>query len=268
MVLGPQAIGFSRRWPLHCRKRIRYLSGSTDPPRFVNIVDNTDLLSKIPLADVRTFSFIAHVDHGKSSLSSRLLELTGNLGSEAQKMSWNAAMRTKGDSNTQVHDDSPASENKMMLDDSGKEQIDLLDRLAVERQRGITVKATTASMLYPHPSAVGPEKVLLINMVDTPGHSDFGREVSRSLSFVQGAVLLLDAAQGIQAQTWSVYEKVKALPNPPELLLALTKVDLQAAKPIDVSLSVAEWLDWEDPDDIVLTSARNRLGVKEILDAV
>jgi GTP-binding protein LepA len=82
-----------------------------------------------------------------------------------------------------------------------KEQIDLLDTLSVERERGITVKATTASMLYPHPSAKGPEGVLLLNMIDTPGHADFGREVARSLSFVQGAVLLLDSAQGIQAQS-------------------------------------------------------------------
>lgn len=100
------------------------------------------------------------------------------------------------------------------------------------------------------------------------GHADFGLEVTRSLSFVQGAVLLLDAAQGIQAQTWSVYEKVKALPNPPELLMALTKVDLEAARPIHVALQIAEWLDWDDPDNIIYTSARSRLGIKDVLDAV
>jgi len=93
-------------------------------------------------------------------------------------------------------------------------------------------------------------------------------EVTRSLSFVQGAVLLLDATQGIQAQTWSVYEKVQSLANPPALLIALTKVDLDSARPINVALSVSEWLNWDDPDSILLTSARNRLGVKELLDAV
>jgi hypothetical protein len=81
---------------------------------------------------------------------------------------------------------------------SDKEQIELLDTLSVERERGITVKASTATMLYPHPSAIGPEGVLLINCIDCPGHSDFSSEVARSLTFVQGAVLLLDAAQGIQ----------------------------------------------------------------------
>lgn len=100
------------------------------------------------------------------------------------------------------------------------------------------------------------------------GHVDFGREVSRSLSFVQGAVLLLDAAQGIQAQTWSVVEKSRSLPNPPTILIALTKVDLPSARPIHVALSVAEWLNYDDPDDILLTSARSRIGVKAVLDAV
>lgn len=262
-MLTRKLIGFIRPRQAFKPRAFRYQSSKAEPFRAANIVDNTDLLDAIPLEDIRTFSFIAHVDHGKSSLSSRVLELAGNLGREAQLLAWNAATRSE------QPDLGVVGRNTDHQDiNSGKEQIELLDRLAVERERGITVKASTASMLYPHQSAVGPEKLLLINMVDTPGHVDFGREVSRSLSFVQGAVLLLDAAQGIQAQTWSVYEKVKALPNPPELLLALTKVDLQSAKPIDVSLSVAEWLEWEDPDDIVLTSARDRIGVKEILDAV
>jgi GTP-binding protein LepA len=81
-----------------------------------------------------------------------------------------------------------------------KELIEMLDTLSVERERGITVKASTATMLYPHPSAVGPEGVLLINCIDCPGHSDFSSEVARSLNFVQGAVLLLDATQGIQVR--------------------------------------------------------------------
>jgi len=153
---------------------------------------------------------------------------------------------------------------------SGKERIELLDSLSVERERGITVKASTATMLYRHPSAVGPSGVLLLNLYDTPGHADFGLEVSRSLSFVQGAVLLLDAAQGIQAQTLSVYDKLLSLPSPrPVLLIALTKTDLESARPIHVALTVSEWLgEGLDPDSIVLTSARNRMGVKKLLDTV
>ena len=151
----------------------------------------------------------------------------------------------------------------------GKEQFQLLDTLSVEQQRGITVKASAATMLYPHPSAVGPTGMLLLNMTDTPGHVDFGREVARSLSFVQGAVLLLDASQGIQAQTWTVYDKAKSMPdNPPELILALTKVDLENARPIDVALQVSEWLDYDDPDIIILTSARSRYGIREVLDRI
>jgi translation elongation factor EF-4 len=235
------------------------------------------------MEDVRTFCFIAHVDHGKSSLSSRLLEITGNLGLEAQKSAWNIALEQERHGKIEYSDDNDHSSSSSSKNNnesngnetiqqiqsisSGKEHIEMLDTLAVEQQRGITVKASTATMLYPHLSAVGPEKTLLLNIFDSPGHVDFGREVSRSLCFVQGAILLLDASQGIQAQTWSVYEKAKALPKPPTVLIALTKIDLPAARPIHVSLSVSEWLDF-DPDEIVMTSARNRVGVKPLLDLI
>lgn len=267
-------ISLIRRRPFHRFQKptnsfaavIRLLS-SVPPSRLVSILEDQDLLPKIPLEDVRNFCFIAHVDHGKSSLSSRLLELTGNLGQEEQVAAWKISQKqqTSGDGEFST-DYADGAEDAIA--NSSKERINLLDTLAVEQQRGITVKASTATMLYRHPSAVGPTGTLLINMYDTPGHSDFGREVSRSLSFVQGAVLLLDATQGIQAQTWSVYEKVKALSNPPKLLIALTKVDLPSARPIHVSLTVSEWLHWEDPDDIIFTSSRHRIGVKDVLDAV
>jgi GTP-binding protein LepA len=216
-----------------------------------------ELMETIPLEDVRNFCFIAHIDHGKSSLASRLLELTGNLGPDAQKVAQEAAYGEK------VAGSIPQPQSNRQ-----KEQIWTLDTLSVEKERGITVKASAATMLYPHASALGPSGVILLNMVDTPGHVDFGREVSRSLTFVDGAVLLLDATQGIQAQTWSVYEKVKSLEKPPALLLALTKVDLDAARPIHVALTVSEWLNWDDPDSIIITSARNRVGITEVLDAV
>jgi len=245
---------------------LRYFSSIEDKftkgPQLLSIVENQDLLKDIPLQDVRNFCFIAHVDHGKSSLSSRILELVGNLGRKSQKVAWKVAGEQElgqfnNNEDVQVDDNS-----------SSKEHIESLDTLDVERQRGITVKASTATMLYPHPSAVGPTGALLLNLYDTPGHVDFGREVVRSLAFVQGAVLLLDATQGIQAQTWSVYEKVMALPNRPELLIALTKVDLDSARPIHVALTVSEWLNWEDPDSIIHTSARNRFGIRNLLDSI
>jgi GTP-binding protein LepA len=158
------------------------------PSKLISIEKNQEILNRIPLEDVRNFCFIAHVDHGKSSLSSRLLEITGNMGTESQQFALETAKRRiTGDASDITN---TVGTKKAPKDD--KEQIDLLDTLSVERERGITVKATTASMLHTYPSAKGPEGVLLLNMVDTPGHADFGREMARSLSFVQGAVLLLD----------------------------------------------------------------------------
>ena len=206
------------------------------PETLVSILDDNyqEMIDRIPLQDVRNFCFIAHVDHGKSSLSSRLLEITGNNGRENQKIALESArnninaLDNDGTSTTTSSSSSSSDDSSSCNNDQPdeKEQIQLLDTLAVERERGITVKASAASMLYPHPSAVGPDGVILLNCVDTPGHSDFSSEVARSLSFVQGAVLLLDAAQGIQAQTWTVYEKAKSMTNPPEVILALTKIDL------------------------------------------
>jgi elongation factor 4 len=225
-----------------------------DTPRLVSILEDRHLLKDIPLEDVRNFCFIAHVDHGKSSLSSRILESKGNLGKDKQQFAWRMARGLA------------TADDQEIIDT--KETIGMLDSMAVEQERGITVKASSAALLYPHPSAVGPTGLLLVNMYDTPGHVDFGREVTRSLCFVQGAVLLLDATQGMQAQTWSVYEKAKSLPHPPHILLALTKVDLDSARPVNVALSACEWLQWDDPDTILLTSARNRIGIKEVLDRV
>ena len=127
----------------------------------VSITENEDLIAQIPLEDVRNFCFIAHIDHGKSSLSSRILELTGNLGKDSQKLAWEKAISENNESIT--------TEKKKTVSADAKEKIELLDTLAVEQQRGITVKASTASMLYRHPSAVGPAGVLLVNMFDLPG---------------------------------------------------------------------------------------------------
>lgn len=187
------------------------------------------------------------------------------MGIDSQKFALETARKIAAGENPK---DMALTPNAIKPKEDQKEQINLLDTLTVERERGITVKATTASMLYPHPSAVGPEGVLLLNMIDTPGHADFGREVVRSLSFVQGAILLLDATQGIQAQTWTVHEKSRSMEEPPELILALTKIDLDAARPIHVALSVSEWLGLDDPDSIIPTSARNRIGIVDLLDAV
>jgi GTP-binding protein LepA len=292
-----------------------------DDRMLISIQEHLHLLDKIPLEDVRSFCFVAHVDAGKSSLSSRVLELAGNLGRDSQIAALLSASHSSsggGGGSGGGHDAAsgsisaaagvganannngapnrggesvglPSSPSSSFI--KQKEQIELLDTLKVEQQRGITVKASAATMLYPHPSAVGPTGLLLLNLYDTPGHVDFGSEVTRSLCFVEGAVLLLDATRGIQAQTWSVRDKARALKLP--LLVALTKVDLEAARPEHVALSAAEWLTTTadannderdegivgrsnggddsgsiDPDRIILTSARSRIGIRTLLDAI
>jgi GTP-binding protein LepA len=218
-------------------------------------------MESIPLEDVRNFCIVAHVDHGKSSLASRILELTGNLGVEQQWTAMEYAGLIERYKKPQLH------AHKSVVTAADKEQIELLDTLAVERERGITVKASAATMLYPHPSAKGPNGVLLLNLIDTPGHIDFGTEVTRTLSCVQGAVLLFDAAQGPQAQSISVHEKAKKMDNVKAIIPVLTKVDLPAARTLDVALSVSELFEI-DPDKILHTSARSRIGISDVLDAV
>lgn len=232
--------------------------GKIFPP---SILKDYSILAEIPLEDVRNFSIIAHIDHGKSSLSSRVLELTGNLGPEQQ---WTALEHANLDSQFTNPNSLSAKGNEEL---AKKEQIELLDTLSVEKERGITVKASAATMLYKHKSAKGKHGLLLLNMVDTPGHVDFGTEVSRSLSCVQGTVLLFDAAQGPQAQSLSVFEKAKRLENVQSIIPVLTKIDLPSAKPIDVALSVSDLFGF-DPDEILETSARSRIGISDLLEKV
>jgi GTP-binding protein LepA len=233
--------------------------------RPISIVRDLNLVRDIPLEDVRNFCFIAHIDHGKSSLASRVLELTGNLGIAQQ---WTGIKHAKMSDKYHFNEDDLAiHQEDEVKNESKREQIDLLDTLNVEKQRGITVKASAASMLYPHPSAKGPHGVLLLNMVDTPGHVDFGTEVTRTLSSVQGAVLLFDAVQGPQAQSLSVHEKAKQMSNVQAIIPVLTKVDLPNSRSLDVTLSVSELFGF-DPDGVLLTSARSRIGVGNVIEQV
>lgn len=136
------------------------MSSIQENGKLVSILDDRDLLTQIPLEDVRNFCFVAHIDHGKSSLSSRVLELCGNLGPAAQQQVWQAATGKVLETTTATGD----------INANNKERIEALDTLSVEQERGITVKASTATMLYKHPAAVGPTGTLLLNMYDTPGH--------------------------------------------------------------------------------------------------
>lgn len=172
---------------------------------------------------IRNFAILAHVDHGKSTLADRMLELTGTIA---------------GNKNKQV-----------------------MDKLNVERERGITVKAQTSAMIWKH----GDDgKEYLLNFIDTPGHSDFSYEVSRSLSACQSAILLVDACQGIQAQT--VANFYQAFGQNLDIIPILNKIDLPASDVEKCTTELREAFDIND--DCIQISAKTGFGVKNVLDAV
>lgn len=179
------------------------------------------LLARFHPELVRNFSIIAHIDHGKSTLADCLLVKTGTISEKDSKSS-----------------------------------PQMLDTLKVERDRGITVKAQTASMLH---------RGHLLNLIDTPGHVDFSYEVVRSLSACQGALLLVDSTQGVQAQTLSTAKAAAAAGL--TLVPVVTKIDLPHANVDEAILSVATTFDL-DPDDVIPTSAKTKLGIHEVLDAI
>lgn len=172
---------------------------------------------------IRNFSIIAHIDHGKSTLADRLLEITGTI--------------------------STRHKNEQFL-----------DKLQVERERGITVKAQTASLFYEYEGTT-----YLLNLIDTPGHVDFNYEVSRSLAACQSALLLVDAAQGIQAQTMANF--YLAFDQDLTIIPILNKIDLPNADIPRVSNEMKAAFDI-DPEDIILASAKNGIGLQDILKAL
>ena len=179
-------------------------------------------IAKIPLERFRNFCIVAHVDHGKSTLSDRLLEITGT------------------------------------IEPGGKKQF--LDKLDVERERGITVKAQTCSMIYNYKG-----EDYLLHLVDTPGHVDFRAEVSRSYASCGGAIILVDASQGVQAQT--VANFYLAFSQGLELLPVINKVDLPSADSKRTMRQIKDTFEL-DADNAVLVSAKTGLNVKNVLPAV
>ncbi|WP_345480513.1 translation elongation factor 4 [Amnibacterium soli] len=174
-------------------------------------------------ARIRNFCIIAHIDHGKSTLADRMLGITG-----------------------------------IVSDRDARAQY--LDRMDIERERGITIKSQAVRM----PWQVGDD-VFALNMIDTPGHVDFTYEVSRSLAACEGAILLVDAAQGIEAQTLA--NLYLALENDLEIIPVLNKIDLPAADPEKYAAELANLIGG-DPADVLRVSGKTGMGVEDLLDRV
>lgn len=179
-------------------------------------------------AFIRNFCIIAHIDHGKSTLADRMLGITGVVSDRDMRAQY-------------------------------------LDRMDIERERGITIKSQAVRMPWALPSVSGQQQTYALNMIDTPGHVDFTYEVSRSLAACEGAILLVDAAQGIEAQTLA--NLYLALENDLTIIPVLNKIDLPAADPDKYAKELASLIGG-DPDDVLRVSGKTGVGVAELLDRV
>ena len=181
-----------------------------------------------PPEAIRNFCIIAHIDHGKSTLADRMLQITGVVDDRAMRAQY-------------------------------------LDRMDIERERGITIKSQAVRMPWDAVNGAGESQSFILNMIDTPGHVDFTYEVSRSLAACEGAVLLVDAAQGIEAQTLA--NLYLAMENDLTIIPVLNKIDLPAAQPEKYAEELAGLIGCE-PEDCFRVSGKTGAGVEPLLDEI
>ncbi len=184
--------------------------------------------SATPPELIRNFCIIAHIDHGKSTLADRMLQITGVVADRDMRAQY-------------------------------------LDRMDIERERGITIKSQAVRMPWAVSTDSAPDQVYALNMIDTPGHVDFTYEVSRSLAACEGAILLVDAAQGIEAQTLA--NLYLALENDLQIIPVLNKIDLPAADPEKYAAELANLIGGS-PDDVLRVSGKTGMGVEDLLDRI